>query len=56
MGPGRNRFNPLKLIDGRTGQPIKDEQVGLENYAGYRDISVPQMNLVSRNSTSVEML
>ena len=30
----------IKLIDGRTGQPIKDEQVGLENRAGYRDISV----------------
>ena len=30
----------MKLIDGRTGQPIKDEQVGLENGADYREISV----------------
>jgi hypothetical protein len=30
----------IKLIDGRTGRPIKNEQVGLENRADYREISV----------------
>ncbi len=30
----------IKLVNGRTGQPMKDQQVGLENRAGYRDISV----------------
>ena len=30
----------IKLIDGRTGQPIKDEQVGLEDRADYHEISV----------------
>ena len=30
----------IKLIDGRTGQPIKDEQVGLEDGADYHEKSV----------------
>lgn len=30
----------IKLIDGRTGQPINDEQVGLEDRADYHEISV----------------
>ena len=30
----------IKLIDGRTGRPMKNELVGLENRADYRDISV----------------
>jgi len=30
----------IKLIDGRTGRPMKNEQVGLENRADYREISV----------------
>ncbi len=30
-----------KLIDGQTGHPKKDQQVGLENGSDYRDISVP---------------
>ena len=30
----------IKLIDGRTGQSIKDEQVGLEDRADYHEISV----------------
>jgi hypothetical protein len=30
----------IKLIDGRTGKPMKNQQVGLEDRAGYRDISV----------------
>jgi hypothetical protein len=30
----------IKLIDGRTGTPMKDQQVGLEDGAGYRAISV----------------
>ena len=30
----------IKLIDGRTGQPIKDERVGLENRADYHEISL----------------
>ena len=29
----------IKLIDGRTGRPMKNEQVGLENRADYREIS-----------------
>ena len=41
----------IKLIDGRTGQPIKDEQVGLENRADYREISVRtnQFDIASLN-------
>ena len=30
----------IRLIDGRTGRPMKNEQVGLESGADYRDISV----------------
>jgi hypothetical protein len=30
----------IRLIDGRTGLPMKVEKVGLEDRAGYRDISV----------------
>jgi hypothetical protein len=30
----------IRLIDGRTGNPMKNLQVGLEDRAGYRDISV----------------
>jgi hypothetical protein len=30
----------IKLIDGRTGKPMGNQQVGLEDRAGYRDISV----------------
>lgn len=30
----------IKLIDGRTGRPMKNELVGIENGADYRDISV----------------
>jgi hypothetical protein len=30
----------IKLIDGRTGRPMKNQQIGLEDRAGYRDISV----------------
>jgi hypothetical protein len=30
----------IKLIDGRTGNPMKSQKVGLEDRAGYRDISV----------------
>lgn len=30
----------IRLIDGRTGLPMKVKQVGLEDRAGYRDISV----------------
>jgi hypothetical protein len=30
----------IKLIDGRTGRPMKNEQVGFENHADYREISV----------------
>jgi hypothetical protein len=30
----------IRLIDGRTGLPLKVKKVGLEDRAGYRDISV----------------
>jgi hypothetical protein len=30
----------IRLIDGRTGLPLKVKKVGLEERAGYRDISV----------------
>lgn len=30
----------IRLIDGRTGLPMKVKKVGLEDRAGYRDISV----------------
>lgn len=30
----------IRLIDGRTGHPMKDQQVGLANRADYREISV----------------
>jgi hypothetical protein len=30
----------IKLTDGRTGRPMKDQQVGLENPADHREISV----------------
>jgi hypothetical protein len=30
----------IRLIDGRTGRPVKNEQVGLENRADYREISL----------------
>ena len=30
----------IRLIDGRTGRPMKNEQVGLENRADYREMSV----------------
>ena len=30
----------IRLIDGRTGRPLKNEPVGLENRADYREISV----------------
>jgi hypothetical protein len=32
----------IRLIDGRTGLPMKVKEVGLEDRAGYRDISVKQ--------------
>jgi len=32
----------IRLIDGRTGLPIRVKEVGLEDRAGYRDISVRQ--------------
>jgi hypothetical protein len=32
----------IRLIDGRTGLPMKAKEVGLEDRAGYRDISVRQ--------------
>jgi hypothetical protein len=31
----------IKLIDGRTGHPMKNYRVGLEDRADYRDISIP---------------
>src|SRR5216684_5299565 len=30
----------IKLINGRTGNPMKNQRIGLEDRAGYRDISV----------------
>jgi hypothetical protein len=30
----------IRLIDGRTGLPMKAKKIGLEDRAGYRDISV----------------
>ena len=30
----------IRLIDGRTGTPMKVKEVGLEDRAGYRDISI----------------
>jgi len=30
----------IKVIDGRTGHPMENEEVGLENRADYREISV----------------
>lgn len=30
----------IRIIDGRTGRPMKVQKVGLEDRAGYRDISV----------------
>ena len=47
----------IRLIDGRTGRPMKNEQVGLESGADYRDISVrtDQFGIaslnISRNAT-----
>ncbi len=46
----------IELIDGRTGSPMKDQEVGLEDGAGYRDISVRTDDLgiaslkISRNT------
>ena len=41
----------IRLIDGRTGRPMKNEQVGLESGADYRDISVrtDQFGIASLN-------
>ena len=46
----------IRLIDGRTGNPMKNQQVGLENRNdGYREISVrTKTNSASRHSTSLE--
>jgi hypothetical protein len=30
----------IKLIDGRTGQPVKNQKIGLEDRTDYHDISV----------------
>jgi len=41
----------IRIIDGRTGRPMKNEQVGLESGADYRDISVrtDQFGIASLN-------
>jgi len=41
----------IRLIDGRTGRPMKNEPVGLENGADYREISVhtDQFGIASLN-------
>ena len=41
----------IRLIDGRTGRPMKNEQIGLESGADYRDISVrtDQFGIASLN-------
>lgn len=41
----------IRLIDGRTGRPMKNEQIGLENRADYREISLrtDQLGIASLN-------